>query len=352
MTNRRIALIGYGLAGRVFHAPLIEATPGLELSHVVTSSAERAQAVRQRYPGTEVVPSVAGIWAAADQIDAVTVASPNSSHVPLATAALEHGLGVVVDKPLAATAEAGQRLAERARKLGLFCSVFQSRRWDGDFLTVQRLIGDGSLGEIHRFESRYERWRPDVDHSRWRESADPADAGGLLYDLGSHLVDQALVLFGPVDAVYAEVAARRSGAKVDDDAFVALHHRSGTTSHLWTSVLAAQLGPRFRVLGNRSAYVSWGLDPQEEQLRIGGLPGDPAFGEVAESDWGTLGYADGAAATPTEAGRYLDYYIAVAGALNGYGAAPVDPMDSVAGLRILQAARESAHSGGTVQLAG
>ncbi len=349
-TVRRIALIGFGLAGRVFHAPLIHSTPGLALSHVVTSSPERAGQVRQRYPDAQVLGSVEELWRVAEQFDAVTVASPNASHVPLATSALRHGLGVVVDKPLAATAAEGRQVVDQAMAAGLFLSVFQNRRWDGDFLTVRRLIGDGSLGRVHRFESRYERWRPQVDSTRWRESADPAQAGGLLYDLGSHLVDQALVANGPADSVYAEVASRRDGAQVDDDVFVAITHTSGTTSHLWSSALAAQPGPRFRVLGDRSAYVSWGLDPQEDQLRDGGTPDDEEFGAYPEQAWGRLGAGDQVEPVPTTPGAYADFYLGVASALNGITPAPVDPLGAVAALAVLEAARESARTGAVVAI--
>ena len=349
-TPRRIALIGYGLPGSVFHAPLIHADPGLSLAYVVTSSPERAAQVRARYPDAVVLPDVAALWRIAGEVDAVTVASPNDSHVPLATAALGQGLAVVVDKPLAATSDAGRAVVELARQRGLLCSVFQNRRWDGDFLTVRRLIDEGALGRVHRFESRYERWRPQVDGARWRESADPARAGGLLYDLGSHLVDQALTLFGPVGSVYAEVVNRRPGAAVDDDVFVALQHRGGTTSHLWASSLAAQAGPRFRVLGDRASYVTWGLDPQEQQLRDGMTPGDDGYGRYREQDWGMLGAGADAAAVPTERGRYPDFYRGVALALGGGAAAPVDPADAVAGLRVLEAARASARTGSVVDL--
>ena len=237
-----------------------------------------------------------------------------------------------------------------AQEKGLFCSVFQNRRWDGDFLTVKGLFEDGSLGHVHRFESRYERWRPEVDTSRWRESPQPDMAGGLLYDLGSHLVDQALNLLGPVRSVYAEVEARRDGAQVDDDVFVALHHRSGTVTHIWASALAAQLGPRFRVLGDSAAFVCSGLDPQEDQLKAGGGPHDPGFGEVPQHEWGTLGNNNEVVEVPTTPGRYLEYYLGVARALQGKGPVPVDPADSVAALRVLECARESARSGLVVNL--
>jgi predicted dehydrogenase len=295
-----------------------------------------------------VLSDVADLWARSAEIDAVVVATPNDSHAPLALAALRQGLGVVVDKPMAASAAGAEEVRRTAGELGLFCSVFQNRRWDGDFLTVARLIADGELGGVHRFESRFDRWRPVVDASRWRERADPGLAGGLLFDLGSHLVDQAVVLFGPVSSVYAEVRARRAWAAVDDDVFVALQHRSGTTSHLWASVLAAQAGSRFRVLGDRAAYLVNGLDPQEGRLRDGADPAAGGLGRYEPADYGLLG-ADGAtSAVPTLDGDYLAFYRGVADALERGAPPPVDPADSVQVLHLLEAARRSAVQGDVV----
>ena len=190
----------------------------------------------------------------ADRLDLVVVATPNRTHVELARRALEAGLPVVVDKPLAPTAAEARELAALAEARGLLLAPFQNRRWDNDFLTLRSLLAEDALGEVYRFESRFERWRP-RPKGGWRESGDPEEVGGLLYDLGSHLVDQALTLFGPAASVYAESDVRRAGAGADDDTFIALTHDNGVRSHLWMSATAAQLGPRFRVLGSRAAYV-------------------------------------------------------------------------------------------------
>ena len=335
----RVGLIGYGLAGSVFHAPLIAATPELRLSAVVTGNPERrAQALRE-HPGVRVVADAAELPGLG--LDLVVVASPNRLHVPQATAALEAGLAVVVDKPLAASAAEAEALAAFAEQRGLLLSVFQNRRWDGDFRTVAELVRSGRLGTVHRFESRFERWRPQLKGG-WRELGDPAEAGGLLYDLGSHLVDQALTLFGPVAEVYAELDARRAGGQTDDDAFVALRHVGGVRSHLWMSAVAGDLGPRFRVLGSEAAYVCHGLDGQEAALKAGGSPTEPGWGTTPAADYGLLG-ADGATvAHPTERGAYQDYYAGVAEALRGRGPVPVPAGDAVASLTVLEAARRSA----------
>lgn len=344
----RVGLIGYGLAGQAFHAPLIVATPGMRLAAIVTANPERVRQVRTDHPGAAIVDSAEQLWERAGELDLVVVASPNRTHVPLARAALRAGLPVVVDKPFAPTAEEGRALVEEARRLGLLLTVFQNRRWDGDFLTLRRLMAEGALGDVHRYESRFERWRP-VPKEGWREQGDPAEAGGILYDLGSHLIDQALVLFGPVTHVYAEVDRRRPGARVDDDAFVALTHASGARSHLWMSAVAGDHALRMRVLGSRAAYVKRGMDVQEAALRDGAIPG-PGWGEEPEELWGRLGAAEDWEPVRTEPGAYPAFYAAVADALRTGGPPPVDPMDSVAGLEIIHAARRSAAEGTVVRI--
>ncbi|MGY0236282.1 Gfo/Idh/MocA family oxidoreductase [Longispora urticae] len=342
----RIGLIGYGLAGSAFHAPLIASTPGLRLDAVLTANPERAARVAREHPGARVVADIEDLFAV--DLDLVVIASPNRTHVPYARAALGLGLAVVVDKPLAGTSAEASSLVDQAEERGLLLTVYQNRRWDGDFLTVRRLVGEGALGRVGRFESRFERWRPRIKEG-WRENADPAEVGGTLYDLGSHLVDQALHLFGPATGVYAEVDTRRADARVDDDSFVALTHASGVRSHLWTSAVTAQVGPRFRVLGDAAGYVKYGLDPQENALREGRVPG-PGWGTEPEEAWGVLGADGDTRAVPTEAGDYPAFYRGVLAALRGDGPAPVDPRDAVAALTVLEAARRSSAEGVPVRL--
>lgn len=333
----RVGLVGYGVAGAYFHAPLIHATPGLTLSAVVTRDAARAEDAAGRY-GAAVVPEVAELW---DRCDLVVVASPNRTHVPIATEALGHGRPVVIDKPMARTAGEARELARLAAGRGLMLTVFQNRRWDGDFLTVRELVAGGRLGEVYRLESRFERWRP-VPRGGWRESGGADEVGGLLYDLGSHLVDQAIQLLGPVREVYAESDVRRAGVQADDDTFVALTHDGGARSHLWVSAVAARLGPRFRVLGSAAAYEKYGLDVQEERLRGGMSPDAPGFGEEPEERWGTLGAGEGHTAAPTRTGRYLDFYRGVVACLRDGGPPPVSAESVIDTLTVLEAARRSA----------
>lgn len=350
-----MALIGYGLAGSVFHAPLIAATEGLALDTIVTSNPERQEQARAEFPQVRFAAAPDDLWARADELDLVVIASPNKTHVPLATAALKAGLPVVVDKPLAGTAAEARELAALADERGLLLSVFQNRRWDNDFLTVRKLLAEGELGDVMRFESRFERWRPQPKGG-WRESGDPAEIGGLLYDLGSHVVDQALVLFGPAASVYAEADIRRDGAATDDDTFIAITHTSGVRSHLYVSATTAQLGPRFRVLGSRAGYVKYGLDPQEATLREGGRPGTSAeWGAEPESLWGRVGSGEspltgGGRPEPTLPGAYPAYYGAVAAALRDGGPNPVTALEAAAALDVLEAARRSARENTVVAL--
>ncbi|MFB8773019.1 Gfo/Idh/MocA family protein [Streptomyces broussonetiae] len=354
-TPLRVGLIGYGLAGSVFHAPLIAATEGLVLDTVVTSNPERQQQARAEFPDVRPAVTADELFDRADELDLVVVASPNKTHVPLATTALKAGLPVVVDKPVAGTAAEARELAALAEERGLLLSVFQNRRWDNDFLTLRRLLADGELGDVWRFESRFERWRPQPKGG-WRESGDPAEIGGLLYDLGSHVVDQALVLFGPATEVYAETDVRRPGAQTDDDTFIALTHAGGVRSHLYVSATTAQLGPRFRVLGSQAGYVKYGLDPQEASLRDGDRPGTAAgFGVEPEAMWGRIGSGEspltgGGRPVPTLTGDYAAYYAAVARSLREGTANPVTALEAAAALDVLEAARRSAREKVTVTL--
>jgi scyllo-inositol 2-dehydrogenase (NADP+) len=349
-TTLRVGLVGYGLAGSAFHAPLISVTPGLSLAAIVTADPGRRQSAAERYPDARIVERAEELWAEPGALDAVVVASPNRTQAPLARAALEAGLSVVVDKPLTPTAAEGQELAALAAERGLVLTVYQNRRWDGDFRTARRLVAEGALGRVLRLESRFDRWRP-VPKGGWRESGDPAEAGGLLYDLGSHLVDQALQLLGPATEVYAELNTRRAGLTVDDDVFVALRHDGDARSHLWMSALVASAGPRLRLLGDRGAYTKYGLDVQEDALRAGRLPTEPGWGQEDPSASGVLTDYEGRDHTvTTDPGAYQEFYAGFAAALRDGGPAPVDAADAIAALKVLEAARRSAERREIVKL--
>jgi predicted dehydrogenase len=348
----RAAIVGYGLAGSQFHAPLIASTEGLEVAAIVTANPERADRARAEHPGARVVSDVEEVFGQAGEYDFAVIATPNDAHAPLAMRALDAGLAVVVDKPLAPTAAEARDVVMYAKELGLLLTVFLNRRWDSDLLTLSRLIDDDTLGRVLRFESRFERWRPELADGAWREETPPERGGGLLLDLGTHLVDQATFLFGPVTHVYAEVEHRRAGL-ADDDVFVALRHESGTLSHLWASVLAAAPGPRMRVLGDRAAFLVAELDGQEAALRSGARPGDGEWGREPPERWGRLLRGEeGEEGEPVESerGAWPSFYEAFERALREGGSPPVDPQDGVAVLELLEAARRSAAGGEVVDV--
>jgi scyllo-inositol 2-dehydrogenase (NADP+) len=239
--------------------------------------------------------------------------------------------------------------AEQASRL---LTVFQNRRWDSDQLTLARLMAEGRLGTVLRYESRFERWRPSANAASWRDSTVPERGGGQLLDLGTHLVDQALVLFGPVTDVYGEVDARR-GAPGDDDAFIALRHADGVVSHLRASAITAAPGPRLRVLGTRAAFLVRELDGQEDALRSGARPDQaPDWGSEPETRWGRLVGGEESEPVSSERGDWPRFYALLVRALRDGDPPPVDPRDAVATLRVLEAARRSAGSREVVALSG
>ena len=345
----RVGIIGYGLAGAVFHAPLVAATAGMRVAAIVTGNSERQAQARRDYPDAVIYASADDLWANRATLDLVVVATPNRVHVALGVAALEAGLAVVVDKPLAPSSADALRLIEAGKQSGKPFSVFQNRRWDNDFLTIQRLIAADLLGPLTRFESRFERFRPVPKADAWRELGNPEEAGGLLFDLGAHLIDQALVLFGRPVTVYAEVNTRRPGAVVDDDTFVALRFANDAVAHLWMSAIPRRLGPRIRLVGLRGVYEKDNLDPQEDALRTGLRPGMEGWGQEPRERWGRLSTQVGDVAlesrVETAAGRYEAFYAGMRDAIRHGAPVPVNPLDAVATLRVIEAARESARDG-------
>jgi len=337
----RVALIGYGLGGAAFHAPLIACTPRMRLATIVTSNPERRSQATREHPQAKIVDSAQAVWDRAQDHDVVVVTTSNDSHVSLAMAALAAGLPVVVDKPFAVHVAEARQLIDDARRRNLMLTVYHNRRWDGELLTVKRLLAEQALGDVLRFESRLERWRPEPKGG-WRERSASEFGGGLLYDLGTHLIDQALHLFGPVTHVYAELDRRRPGMQVDDDTFIALTHASGVRSHLSATSLSAQPIARMRVLGTRAAYLKLHGDVQEAALRSGSRPDRPGWGEEPREHWGLLGVGDAAAPVRSEPGAYQQFYAGVVAALRDGAPPPVDPEDAVAGLEIIEAARSQA----------
>jgi predicted dehydrogenase len=339
MTATRIGLAGYGSGGRIFHAPLLASAGGVEFAGVVTRSPERRAEVAKDHPDVPAFDSIAELAAAG--AEAVAISTPVVTHCPLAREAIALGLAVVVDKPLALEAGEARETAALAADAGVLFTVYQNRRWDSDLLTLRRLIAEGALGEVRRFESRFERWDPDRQP--------PAAGGGTLLDFGSHLVDQAHLLFGPATRVYAEV---RGHGDLDNDVFVALHHRNGVESHLWGSWRQAAPGPRLRVTGTTGTYVVDGIDSQEAALKAGRSPAalGERWGVEPEHAWGRLYRGATGAPVRSERGRWDSYYPAFAAAVRGEGPLPVDPADVLRNMAVLDAARQSATTGKTVTI--
>jgi scyllo-inositol 2-dehydrogenase (NADP+) len=313
----RVVLVGHGLAGKTFHEPFLRSTPGLDLVGIVRSA------------------DVGTMWDL--RPDLVVLATPNATHVPLGLEAVRRGVAVVVDKPLGLSVADAQPLVALAAAEGVPLGVFHNRRWDGDFMTAQQLLSSGALGSLVLWESRFERWRPSVG-TGWRETS---DGGGLLLDLGSHLVDQALVAVGPAVSVHATVRVVRPGAAQDDDVQITLEHISGARSLLVATMLAAQVGPRFRLLGTSAAWVKHGLDGQEVVLRGGAAPVE---------DGGRLGSDEAFEQLPPRPGDWGAYYALVSDALATGGPMPVTGEEGLEVLRVLDAARESAASRSVVHL--
>jgi scyllo-inositol 2-dehydrogenase (NADP+) len=347
------AVIGYGLAGAVFHAPLVAATPGLEVRAIVTSNPDRRRQAATDFPGVRLASTAEELWDDLSGIGLVVVATPNHLHAPQAVAALERGLAAVVDKPMAlSTAEVGSMI-EAADRTGGVLTAFQNRRWDSDFLLLRELVESDGLGGLLRLESRFDRFKPALRPGSWREEITSGAGGGLLLDLGSHLIDQALVLLGWPEGVYAEISRVRPGAAADDDCFVALSYPGGAHAHLWMSNLTPAIGPRWRAWGDREALEVWGLDTQEACLRDGRRPGDPGFGGPDGSQRAALtGGGDPSGSgrdVPLPAGRYADFYAAVAAAIRGEGAVPVPAQAGWDVLAVVEAARVSAATGAVVR---
>jgi predicted dehydrogenase len=348
LTPLRVALIGHGYVGRTFHAPLVRATPGLELALIGSRDAE---AVRAAWPGVAVEPDYLAA-AQAPGIDLVVIATPNDSHHPLARAALLAGKAVVIDKPFTVTLAEAQDLCDLAQARGRLLSVFHNRRWDGDYLSVAAHIRSGALGEVREFISRFDRFDP-IPRDRWRERAGPG--AGLWYDLGPHLVDQALGLFGVPDRVTADLATLRAGSESVDCAQVVLAYddpQRRVTLHC--TRLAALPAARFEAHGPLGSIDCHGLDIQEDQLKAGMPPGAPGWGVDARPlrwvDRRDAGADRVVTALPRLAGDYTVYYAGVRDALLGVGSNPVPPDEALLTMRVMDVAMRSAALGRTLTL--
>ncbi|UAL12319.1 oxidoreductase [Caulobacter segnis] len=330
-----VVLVGYGYVGKTFHAPLIAATPGLALHTVVSSDPAKVAA---DFPDAQVVPDLAE--ALADPaIELVVVATPNALHAPQALAALAAGKHVVVDKPFALDAAQARTMADAARDAGKLLTVFHNRRWDSDFQTLQRLIADGALGEVVQYESHFDRFRPEV-RDRWRERAGPG--AGAWMDLGPHLLDQALVLFGEPLAIAADIGVQRQGAGADDYFHVTLRYPVLRVI-LHGSLLTAASDLRLAVHGTRASFVKHGLDPQEAQLKAGMTPGAPGWGR--DSRHGVLTTVENDVQVHTdvrpEVTGYRTFYAGVREAIRNDAPSPVPVEQALRVMELLELARKA-----------
>jgi predicted dehydrogenase len=336
-----VGLAGFGSSGRGIHAPLLQQA-GMTIAAVSTTDPQRTEQVRAQVPGARVVVDLDELLVVAG-LDLIVLATPSGLHARQARHCVDAGIAVVVDKPLATDATQAFGVVDAARAAGVALTVFQNRRFDAEHVAAREAVESGVLGQVFRHEFRWERWRP-TPKDRWRENASAAHGGGILLDLHSHMIDAAVDLFGPIDTVYAELAARTTAA--EDDAFLACRHTSGVVSHLGATSVCAAPGPRVRILGLGGAFL---LNQFEDD-------GAGIYPDLADADPAQCGWIYGAAVrTPVRrpAAGQVDFYRQVKRALgtqDPQAAMPVDPYDAVHNLAVIDAARASAVHGTVVQV--
>jgi predicted dehydrogenase len=344
----RVGLIGFGLAGQAFHAPVIRGVPGMELASILERHGLRAQ---ERYPKVRVVRSLDEMLS--DQtIGLCVVATPNDSHFSYTRACLEAGRDVVVDKPLTPTMAEAEQLTSLAAACGRLLTVYQDRRWDGVFRTVKKLVASGELGAIAEYESRFDRFRLETKPNAWRERAD-FPAAGVLWDLGPHLIDQALVLFGEPETISASAFCQRATAEVDD-AFDVCMEYPRLRAELRARIIAYAPGPHVLIHGTQGSFVKYGMDPQEEILRSPGCPDGDKWGAdwglEPEDRWGTLSLVGGQTRkVQTERGDYRLFYANVRDAIEKRAPLDVTPEQALRTMRALLLAHKSSREGRTVR---
>jgi scyllo-inositol 2-dehydrogenase (NADP+) len=341
-----VGLIGFGLAGRAFHAPVIRAVPGLRLAAILQRSGSEAA---EQYPDVRIVRSVEELLSI-ESIRLIVVATPNDTHYPFARQCLAAGRDVVVDKPFTATLAEAVALVQFAQQFGRLLTVYQNRRYDGDFQAIRQLVASGALGRIVRFETNYDRFRPQIRPGAWREKSGPG--AGILSDLGPHLIDHAFVLFGLPEAITADVRNERDNAVTDDAFDIVLHYPGGMRALLRSTMLAASPRPRFVLHGTRGGFFKQSFDPQENNLRRGEIPKDAPWGAEPEEDWGVLTLYEGEKPLqrriPSGTGDYRDFYVNVRDAILGKATLAVTPQYALEVMRMLELARQSSQTGTTI----
>ncbi|HEX5236710.1 MAG TPA: Gfo/Idh/MocA family oxidoreductase [Silvibacterium sp.] len=335
----RVGVVGFGLAGQIFHSAVIAETPGLELACIVQRSGEKSAIA---HPGVKICRSIEEMLSD-HSIGLVVVATPNYTHFEIGLECLRAGRNVLIDKPFALTSHDAAELIDEARKRGVLVTAYQNRRWDGDFVTLKQVLNSGELGHVVSYESHFDRFRAAPRLDVWRESGGPG--GGILFDLGPHLIDQATALFGNPESIWADVRIDRENGVVDD-AFDVLLKFGKVTALLRSTLTAAAPGPRFVVHGTKGSFVKWGLDPQEDALKAGAKFSDPGFGEEPESQWGQL-HIPGAPVRKikTAPGDYRAIYANVRDSLLGSAKLEVTPEQVWRTTRLIELARESSGQG-------
>ncbi|TZF81503.1 oxidoreductase [Pedobacter sp. BS3] len=349
MKKIQVGLIGFGMAGRVFHAPIISSVPGFNLHSVTTSKPESAEIIRQKYPQATIKTRAEEVFADA-AIDLVVIATPTHSHFELAQKALAAGKHVLVDKPFTVTSQQAEELIQLAQAQDKLLTVFQNRRWDSDFKTVKKVIESGLLGQLVELEVHFDRFRNYIKGGTWKE--EDVDGAGTLYDLGVHLVDQAVTLFGNPQAVTADIRAQRPQSRVIDNFEMILHYPQLKVT-LKSGYLVKQPGPHFILLGDKGSFVKQGMDVQEEQLNNGMTPLEPGFGKEPEELWGTIsteyeGLEINGKIT-SEIGSYIDLYKNIAGVINNGESLIVTPQQAKTNIRIIELALQSQAERRTVE---
>ncbi|HKN75882.1 MAG TPA: oxidoreductase [Candidatus Acidoferrum sp.] len=341
-----VGLIGFGLAGRAFHAQVIRAVPGLRLAAILQRSGKEAT---EQYPDVRVVRTLDELLAI-KEIRLVVIATPNDSHYPLAHQCLAAGRDVLVDKPFTTTLEEAIDLVEFAKKQGRVLTVYQNRRYDGDFQAIVQLVASGLLGRIVRFESNYDRFRPQLRPGAWRERSGPGT--GIFFDIAPHLIDHALLLFGMPQALTADIRVEREGVVADDAFDLAFHYPHGLRADLRSSILAAATRSRFTLHGTQGAFVKQTVDPQESNLRRGYIPTGAAWGAEPEENWGLLTLSENGTLThrrvPSATCDYRDFYANLRDVLLGKATLAVTPEWALDVMRLLELARQSSNEHRTI----
>ena len=342
-----VGLIGYGMAGRTFHAPVIQAVPNLRLKKVVERHTDEA---RKRYPWVEVVPDAAALLQD-EEINLVVIATPNISHFDLARRSLQANKHVVVEKPFTTTSGQADELIDLARRQNRVISVNHNRRWDGDFQTVRKLLESSLLGRLVEYESHFNRFRNYPRPNAWRE--EEGAGSGILFDLGSHLIDQAQVLFGVPQMITADIRTQRDFAKTDDNFELILHYDDLKVT-LKAGMLVREQSPRFILRGTEGSFVKHGFDPQEEALKRGLTPSDSNWGNEPVELWGTLltqvGGLELEGRVKTLAGCYQAFYQNIADVISGRAELAVRPEEARSTIRIIELALESSEQQRTIHL--